>query len=216
MNHIEFFGPPSLEEIAYLSGCSPETLVTIWTRQQEGAVELLNTEGILVARAEHTFPAGHSVGKRSAYEWMRSQMQKRIPSYDSSWPVWVSLTPLGNKEDLAPGDRLICARVPKKRLLMSFYNPWEHILQCMALIERSDGLWPAVWGMMPYLAMNGEGKDRLGRANNCISNIPECECRESWERIFDLSLACTAGFSGGNFLQATLSEIHISDVVGIT
>lgn len=212
MDHIEFFDPPSLEEIADLSDRSPETLVTIWTRQQEGAVEQLNTEGILTAREEYTFPAGHSIGKKRAFEWMRSQMNKRIPSFDAAWPVWGSLTPPCNKEVLTPGDRLICARVPKNRVLISFYNPWEHILQCMALIERSGGLWPAHWGMMPYLAMNSEGRARLRRANYCTSNIPELECRESWEKIFDLSLVHTEGFSGGNEMQATLSAIYRADV----
>ena len=145
---------------------------------------------------------------------MRDQMRKRIHEYDDAWPIWASLTPPDSeKEGLAPGDKVICVRVPKKRLLISFYNPWEHILRCMASIEKNNGSWPSCWSVPPYIYTDTAGKNRLDRANYCISSIPEEECRKSWEKIFELSLACTEGFSGGTTLQATLSAIYGEDVV---
>ena len=213
VKRIEFLKSPSPQEICDLSDCSQETLVTIWTRQQAGAIEQLNTRRILRAEEKHIFPQGCSVGKRRAYDWMRDQMRTHIREYDGAWPIWASLTPPDSeKEDLAPGDKVIRARVPKKRLLISFYDYWEHILHCMALIEN-HGSWPSCWPVSPYIDIDTAGKHRLDGANHCITSIPEEECRESWEKIFELSLACTEGFSGGTTLQATLSTIYRQDVV---
>ena len=213
MNRVEFSKPPSLQEIGDLSDRSPETLVTIWTWQQAGAIEQLNTHGVLRVEENHAFPPACSRGKRLAYDWMRGQMNQRIPEYDDEWPIWAFLVPPDRKKKgSAPGDKLICARIPKKRLLISFCDPWEHILHCMALIEH-HGSWPSCWPVMPYLAIDKAGKDRLDTINHCISSIPEEECRKSWEKIFELSLACTEGFSGGTTLQATLSAIYREDVV---
>lgn len=186
----------------FLKSCPPEEKITIWTFQQQKAVEEFRSKGELRANTEYSFPEGHSVGKRRAYQWMQEQMKKRLENNNCELPLWVSLDKMQPNQG-APGDVLIKARIPRNRLLIHFYEPWNIILRCFAMINGNDGNWPTSFVDTPYVAANDGDQNYVDGKSNCTSCYTEEECRSSWERIFDLSLVDTCGFKWWT-LHATL------------
>uniref|UniRef100_E6QNU9 Uncharacterized protein n=1 Tax=mine drainage metagenome TaxID=410659 RepID=E6QNU9_9ZZZZ len=193
--------------VKFLENCAPDEKITIWTLQQRNAVNGLQENGKLHASSEYSFPQGCSVGKKSAYRWMQDQMTKRLEGYNNELPLWASIDKLTPN---APDDILIKAEIPRNRLLVHFYDPWETILQCFAMIESNGGAWPSSFLDTPYVAANEDDQIYVSGKNNCTSCYKEEECRISWERIFDLSLIDEPGFKWQK-LHVTLSGISSDD-----
>lgn len=198
-----------LNKTNHINSCNPEEKITIWTFQQKKAVEEFRSGGELRATTEYSFPPGHSVGKRRAYQWMQGQMKKRLENNNCELPLWVSLDKMQPNQG-APGDVLIKAHIPRNRLLIHFYEPWNIILSCFAMINGNDGKWPTSFIDIPYVAANDDDQNYVDSKSHCISCYTEEECRSSWEKIFDLSLVKTCGFKWRK-LHATLCCITAND-----
>jgi hypothetical protein len=193
--------------VKFLENCARDEKITIWTLQHRNAAKGLQDNGKLHAKSECSFPQGCSVGKKSAYRWMQGQMTKRLECYNNELPLWASIERL---TPTAPDDILIKAEIPRNRLLVHFYDPWETILQCFAMIERNGGKWPTSFLDTPYIVAHNDDQNYVNGKNNCTSGYTESECRISWEKIFDLSLIDKPGFKW-QMLHVTLSGISSDD-----
>ena len=215
---LSFSHPLTVAQIERLRSCDPDTRIRLWTTQDPGAVAQLDREGQLVsdpnfAFAPNGFGNGDSGYFRQAYDWMIEQMDQRLPPENglNGLPVWALVV----RPSPVAGSTLLELEVPRHRALFSFYTPWEQLLRVFSDIQRSRENWPSTpWLTPPYLVANDADKARYGEAAFMVPS--EAECRETWGKIFDLSLATTPGFKWGQgtVLQAVLRRIYRSDVCG--
>lgn len=196
-----------------IEACGPDDPVTLWTIQHTDAVAQLNNGVPLRGNPTHAFPTDESrkLGKCRAYAWMVNQMKARIKIDVPDLPIWATLL---QPACLPPPSVLLRIAVPRKRVLFSFYLPWEQILGVFSDIEKSGGKWPPLWSIPPYLTATE--KDESERERQACRIPPEPDCRASWERIFDLKLGHESGFLWGAhppFIQAVLAEVCKDDIV---
>jgi Domain of unknown function (DUF3841) len=79
---------PTLDAIDQLISASANTLITLWTMQQPGAVQQLHDKGRLTVDPEISLVTHCKPGKRAAYVWMQEQMKKRLFEYSGELPIW--------------------------------------------------------------------------------------------------------------------------------
>lgn len=204
LQSLSFSHPLTVAHIEQLRSCDPDTRIRLWTTQDPGAVAQLDREGQLV---------GDPNFARQSYDWMTEQMNQRLPPENglNGLPVWALVV----RPSPVAGSTLLELEVPRHRALFSFYTPWEQLLRVFSDIQRSRENWPSTpWLTPPYLVANDADKARYGEAAFMVPS--EAECRETWGKIFDLSLATTPGFKWGQgtVLQAVLRRIYRSDVCG--
>ena len=204
LQSLSFSHPLTVAHIEQLRSCDPDTRIRLWTTQDPGAVAQLDREGQLV---------GDPNFARQSYDWMTEQMNQRLPPENglNGLPVWALVV----RPSPVAGSTLLELEVPRHRVLFSFYTPWELLLGVFSDIHRSSGNWlSTAWLTVPYLVANDA--DEARRAEDFCKIPPETECRKTWEKIFDLSLAATPGFrwGQGTILQAVLRRIYRSDVCG--
>ncbi len=216
----------SQEDIERFLSCKADQPVTLWSMQQPGAVECLESTGRLLGNPAFAFAperTGKSqAGKKDAYAWMNQQMKKRLGECEHDLPIWALLS--RPEYTTRGGDRLLRIEVPKSRILVSFYQPWHQLLGVMAHLECNGGRWPHLWASdsCPYVSAkaNDKGKEFLGGGDGREAmprprraKWPEDECRASWEGMFDLSEASRDGFLWQPIsLQAMLFVIFRSDL----
>ena len=215
---LSFSHPLTVAQIERLRSCDPDTRIRLWTTQHPEAVAQLDREGQLVsdpnfAFAPNGFGNGDSGYFRQAYDWMIEQMDQRLPPENglNGLPVWAHAV----RPSPVAGSTLLELEVPRHRVLFSFYTPWELLLGVFSDIHHSSGNWPSTaWLTAPYLIANDADNTRHREAAFKVPS--EAECRETWAKIFDLSLAATPGFRWGQglVLQAVLRRIYRSDVCG--
>lgn len=215
---LSFSHPLTVAQIERLRSCDPDTRIRLWTTQDPGAVAQLDREGQLVGDPNFAFaPGGFRNGDsgylRQGYDWMTEQMNQRLPPENglNGLPVWAHAV----RPSPVAGSTLLEIEVPRHRVLFSFYTPWELLLGVFSDIHRSSGNWPSTATLTaPYLIANDADNTRYREAAFKVPS--EAECRETWAKIFDLSLAATPGFRWGQglVLQAVLRRIYRSDVCG--
>jgi hypothetical protein len=123
-----------------------------------------------------------------AYTWMRDQMSVRISDFSGEYPVWAYLKRPNLKADPIPKDELlITALVPRKRMLLSDYNKWHHPL--------ND--WPIY---------KDQAEEDI-RKDEPPSN--------TWDRCFEITNAPSEWWGAGNYVQACLDRIYLSEIVRV-
>jgi hypothetical protein len=189
--------------------------------QSHEAVARLQATGQLTGDSEFTFdPPKYQIGRKSAYSWMQAQMRHRIPTYDEELPIW-GLLSRPDAESKPKEDRLLLLEIPKNRMLMSFYQPRCRLLGVMACIEKTNR-WPESGfdSLCPYFSTSKSEKERRefveGVSNGSgarTSRWDEEECRTTWERMFDLTLAQNSDFLWSPiYLQTMMPMIYSSDL----
>ncbi len=195
----------------------PDT-VRLWTIQPPYVWDALQEKGVLLVDPTHPnfcgidLEAGFSV----AYEWLRTQMAKRIPAYAGNFPWWA----YDHFLDLRfyrwhhgkQGERLVRIElaVPKEKVLLSAYEDWHCVLNRYYLPEaldseardRESDAWEAeAYGDIPLLEQNWV---RLAKPW-------KTQLQESWERIFDVDARRPS-----NTIQANFERLELADVVKVT
>jgi len=215
---FEFSTEISVDEIERFLRSPGDTPIVAWSMQNTGAIELLKKNGHLTGDPKYMFVSARP-GKRAAYEWMRQMMANRIDNYQQEWPVWC--LPSRPQSTRNIDDKLMRLEIPKSKMLISFYQPWESLLGVMAFLETRNMQWPSQW-------LHFECDSPLFNPivddswdDNWPNVIPvtfdEKECRASWEQIFDLTLAGRKGFGwwGIPRLQAMVSEVTMPELMEI-
>jgi hypothetical protein len=200
--------------------------ITLWSMQQPGALEILRKTGRLAGNPVFAFApdcAGKvPAGKKGAYTWMQQQMAKRVRHYQQELPIWALFS--RPEHTNRRNDKLLRIEVPKSRMLVSFYHPWEKLLGIMNRLEANNWVWPDIWPapLCPYLFVDEEDEEAQGF--DSIGGRPRGErarryhwdegrCRASWERMFDLRLARRERFLWTPiYLQAMLPNVFLTDV----
>lgn len=190
-------------DVEALASTDDKQVVTLWTMQQPGFVELLRREGRCSGSATHAFSSPMSSGKRAAYEWLQDQQRARVPGYAGGTPVWALLIrPLcTTRKD----DRLLQLQVQCARALFFWYRPWTALLDFMSH--------PAGSLLLPTAHV--DAFDHEKKARDFILRSRD-EIRVQQTRMFDLHLASQPGFRWMDcptVLQAVLEEVILADVV---
>jgi hypothetical protein len=192
---------PTLVHIDELNNAPATTLVTLWTMQQPGAVQQLCDRGWYSPDPEFSLIKYGKSGKRGAYEWMQEQMRQRLIGYNGELPIWMLLS--RPTQISRAGDQLLRVEVPKERMLIGFYKPWEYLTQIMECLERSGNDWPPS-SPTPYFAASSDDERQP---------VPcRVKCQASWEKMFDLTLARRPGFRWSHCLQAMVPILYDYDV----
>jgi len=180
-------------------------LIRVWTIQPLVVLERLERERVLYAD-----PAQVPPEFRHAYDWMRAQMQRRIPGYGGRYPWWGWHSPRpdlrrsGHLPRGTPGVRLELWLDPAQ-VLLSDFDAWHAVLNqgYLALSEDEDEAW--------YRRFEAAVPDRWAWPP------PEpwhSDIFASWERIFDLeALAASDDWAAGpRYIQATFEALRLADV----
>lgn len=180
----------------------------LWTIQPLWVWDRLREQGTLWS--DPTGEEGFEEAFRNAYDWMRGQMNRRLPGYGGRYPWWA----YEHKPDLrsyyhGPGAsvRLELA-LPPERVLLSAYGAWHYVLNPMYLpravedgeYERESDAWD-------------EELERHG-LNPYQVSLPEpwhTRMTASWERIFDVD-----DLRDTNTIQACFEWLDLEDVVRAT
>ncbi len=217
---VGFGSTITVGDLDYLCSSPDETHVVVWSMQQPEAVDRLLTDGILSGDPHFAF-APDVAGKirpgiKAAYAWMQQQMTRRLKGYQQELPVWTLLS--RPSHTTRKSDKLLRLEIPKSRMLISFYQAWCDLRPTFAVLEQSEG-WPEDWSLSarPYVATDADDARRhiyLKDANGAQrTQWDENECRLSWERIFDLTLARSENFLWSDLvLQGTVPAIYRADV----
>ncbi|MFE5321617.1 DUF3841 domain-containing protein [Paenibacillus sp. NPDC056579] len=158
-----------------------------WTLQNEEAWEVFKGQGYLEGNPEY---AGYLIKE---YQWMISQMKKRLPNYHGEFPIW--LWP--KKPDMRStghfDSQTRCVRITieldDEDVLISDFMEWHIVL--------SDG----------FNANNEQEYDDYYAGKLSITK------EESWERIFDLHIPQNPEWSGTrDWLQGVTGRIYLSNI----
>ena len=179
--------------------------IRVWTIQPVQVLARLEQEQLL-----YTDPAHAPEEFRDAYDWLRAQMQERIPGYGDHYPWWGWFTPRpdlrqsGHLTRGTQGVRLELALDPAQ-VLLSDFDAWHVVLNhgYLALTEDEDEAW--------YHRFAAAVADRW------IWPPPEpwyADILASWQRIFDPeALAASEYWSDGpRHIQATFAALRLADV----
>lgn len=149
-----------------------------WTVQHEAVVQLIQAE---------RFTASYDrvpCNRLNATRWMAEQMRARgVSIAERDAPIWAFLDRPPPREDprwgtslSGPQARLLRLSVPSARMLLSYHYPWAyHFL-------RTDGRPESA-----YLFSNVA--ERVEHEESGFKIPPPADCRRSWEKLFDLTLA---------------------------
>jgi hypothetical protein len=187
------------------------------------AYEVLATEGVL--RAD---PALVDNAFRDAYHWLMGQARRRVTGARGVCPIWFwarirrrdLLLDIRHAARHEPGSVLITCRIPGARCLLSAYDDWHSVLDPGPLVPLPPGVTPddgsawAAWTARHDAAW--EDLDRRLAEASLPRTAPfgswpadvRADLERGWEHIFDLD-----GYSDGEYWQATVEEVHASDVV---
>jgi len=186
--------------------CPSETSsMRVWTIQPVEVLAQLEEERVLYAD-----PAYIPKEFRQPYNWMRAQMGRRLPCYDSHYPWWGWHTPRpdlrqsGHLPHGTQGVRLELEINPIE-VLLSDFDAWHGVLNSgyLGLNEEEDEAWyrrfeaavPNRWSWPP----------------------PEpwySDILTSWERVFDLEALAASEYwqPGPRYIQATFEALRLVDV----
>lgn len=189
--------------------------VRLWTVQTPDIWERLQREGELDSDPDWVCPE-----YRSAFDWMRNQMARRVPGYTGRYPWWAFAQPKPSlRQGGFPGRRgagLLRVRlelaVPAEQVLLSNFDAWNAVLnhRLLSLSEAESDAWDAELEMSGY--------DRT----QPLPESWETELQRTWERIFDLeALATSERYRDWitrvvNRVQATFERLERAQVVAVT
>ena len=180
-------------------------LMRVWTIQLLEVLSRLEEERVL-----YPDPAYMSQEFRYAYDWMRDQMQRRIPGCGGHYPWWGWHSP---RPDLRQSGHLLRGtqgvrlelELEPSQVLLSDFDAWHVVLNrgYLALSEDEDEAWyrrfevavPNRWAWPPPEPWHSD-------------------ILTSWERIFDLETLATSDYwgEGPRYIQATFEVLRLADV----
>ncbi|MCD5407731.1 DUF3841 domain-containing protein, partial [Candidatus Bipolaricaulota bacterium] len=162
--------------------------VRVWTIQPVEVLERLEAERVLYAD-----PSRIPEEFRHAYDWMRTQMERRIPGYGGHYPWWGWHSPrpdLRRSGHLPQGTRGVRLELEldPAEMLLSDFDAWHVVLNrgYLALSEDEEEAW--------YRRFAAAVPDRRAWP------LPEpwrSDILSSWERIFDLEALAASGYWSG-------------------
>lgn len=119
-------GMPESRRLA-ITNAAPESLVRLYTYQHPGAWKAAQERGYLTGAGVP--PDGLDESFAAPYEWMRSEMAKRVEDFSGDLPIWAYIK---RQTDRGKGWRDECDRiialVPRKRILLSDFDLWHYPL----------------------------------------------------------------------------------------
>lgn len=174
----------------------PDSL-TITTVQPAANWRMLSSTGRLAWPDICTDPAEVCTLGVEAYRWMAKELFSRgraasVQGLIWGWyrlPGWMSW-----RFDLptCPSDEevVLTLRVPRERVLLSWFEPWEDVL-CGGAVASTREAW------------------------ECDADLPPSQLRATWTRVFHDGEIYEAGYGNRNTLgiQAVLPYLRVSDVV---
>ena len=202
-------------KIPYRRRPKPDTL-RLWTIQPPHVWEALRQYGTLLVDPAHPDFGGHEKSFGLAYDWLRGQMQKRIPGYANHYPWWAYEHFLDLRfyrwHTGQFGQRRVRLElaVPKEKVLLSAYGDWHTVLSRGYLPEALDwdayerewDAWDAqAYGNVPFLE----------KRYFPLAEPWQTLLEQSWERIFDVNARRPT-----NTIQANFERLELSDVVSVT
>lgn len=181
----------------------------VWTIQPLEVLSRLEDGQVLYANPAHV-PQEF----RHAYDWMRAQMQRRIPGYGGHYPWWSWHSP---RPDLRQSGYLprgtqgmrLELEIEPSQVLLSDFDAWHLVLNrgYLALYEDEDETWyrrfeaavPNQWAWPPPEPWHSD-------------------IVTSWERVFDLEALAASNYwgEGPHYIQATFEALRLADVRGVT
>lgn len=164
-----------------------------WTIQTSECWKAFQRAGTLRADGRRVWPE-----HRSAYQWLISQMAKRLDSYHGGFPVWFWHSPkpdLRARAHLPTGTRGVRLelRIARERALLLDFETWHCVLNGWPL--------PLTW-----------------REDREIERRPlsRCEIQKTWERVFDLpALRRSTLWGGASRVQGVVEYLLLDEVVGV-
>lgn len=179
----------------------------LWTLQPLLVLERVQQEGELKVDPENV-PFFNEF--RDDYDWMRSQMLRRLEEYHGGYPWWA----YDYKVDLRrfrPSGETPTVRleleIPSKRVLLSAYGAWHFVLNRWYLPHAVDEA--------GYDEEERKWDDAICQAGlKKWDPLPEpwrSRMTESWERIFDVD-----DLRSTNTIQACFETLKLGDVVKVT
>ena len=166
-------------------------LVTI---QPYEVLEILQSRGRFVCNiTESGMMVGERCGFLAAYDWLVSQMEKRVGTapIGVKYPIWAWYR---NDDDFSDWNEdghkyaKITVEIDPSRVLLSDFDEWHCVLNDCPLLDEnvSEEEFDAEW-------------------DRCVAAGPEA-VRATWERVFH---------GDGDYVQATFWELYLSDVVNV-
>lgn len=184
----------------------------IWSIQTLEAFDSLIDEGVLRAFKKHAMETSSGGGYEypPEYEWMISQMEKRVgpapkPGMTPLW-AWAYYGPEKPRPDLRRlawywSDQnqdlvMIEAEIPDEKILVSDFDAFH------AVMNKS---------YLPFNEMEDEKFDKKSLSKDKLDQA----IQSSWDRIFDKDQLCENywGPKRQRTLQACFWELHIAEVV---
>lgn len=190
---------------------SKPNTVRLWTLQEIAVWDSLRKEGQLCVD-----PALRDLDPyfREPYDWMCSQMLRRIFGYQGHDPWWAYDYPVDLRSYRyhagSPGERMVRLElaVPWEQVLLSAYGSWHYVLSQDYLPQASDeeAFWQEndTWELERQ-ALVREGKDWM------MLEPYRTRVMRSWERIFDVE-----ELRAKETIQATFEVLRLADVVSVT
>jgi len=140
-----------------------------------------------------------------AYEWMRQQMNRRIPGGPHGYPIWAwptkpDLREAGHLPKGAPGVRVEFI-APSREVLFSDFDSWHSIL-CLQPITLNE---------------EESNEFDLDVEISGVAAIPHPRVRATWDRVFELDVPASDPWRGleSPRVQAVVPRLHLSQVVRV-
>ena len=188
--------------------------MTIWTMQPVEVFDLLKKDKILYCdETKATYLADEGIEFRTQYNWMTSQIIKRIgkPPIGVNYPFWAWHTRdwKHKKPDLREigygykGEKSVRLELEmtNEEVVLSDEEEWHYVLNNF------------------YLG-DAESEDEWDKEQEVIDALPELERQKaieiSWEKIFDLNTVVDTKWKiKGRYIQATFWSLRYDQVKNI-
>lgn len=196
--------------------------VTIYSVQHKDVLKTLTNKGFL--SGNHKF----SLINRSdwkflkiSYDWIKTQMSKRLKNYSGEYPVWGWLerpSLVHMRTGFGPDQVLITAEVPVERILLSDFDLFHDVIMGNLISYDVKKLMDSVTQINEKEYEAGIEKDRR------YKYVPtQKELEDGWELIFDVTykpknkkLKEYIGLSDeGRTIQVCIDKIFLDEIINI-
>lgn len=197
-----------------LESMDPDQKVRVYTRQDPLAVEEARIRGYFTGSHGHRVDGDDFFDY--PYEWMRQQMEKRIPNFSGDLPVWAWLKKQNERkwiESWVPKERKvlpptprIIALIPRKRILISCFELWHNHLNNWPVLytEEEDQAFEKKWPLNIGVNVNPEYQR---------------EVEANWEEVFNItgtrSPFLVENHGKVSVVQACVDRVYLDEVVSI-
>lgn len=186
--------------------------VTLWTRQDQRFLDVIEKEGVFHTKREYIIEKNDTLSDYylTLYDWFVAEADRRVPRPEGAqYPIWCSISDEYMLRG-AHGNVLLELSIDKDKILYFNSLKWDLVLN------------------HTYIAKDKEDAERFAQklSDHGIRNsfsflsdvnqrfYPELtrEVKESWKRIFDVDLERMDAFE----IQANIWEIRREDIVSVS